>query len=137
MPKDTVSRQDKEAFLSETGYGWGDATSPDMIRFLDDGTVVFAHRLIFHYTVLQMIPGDFGPFDRWCYRDLAGAMQALHDWPQEPPEGYEPVGWHRHPATGRRRLNGDPELEYTDHPSELEARRRLRESLSEDPAAKT
>jgi hypothetical protein len=46
--------------------------------------------------------------DRWCYHDSAAAARALADW-----DGTgEPTGWHRHPATGRRREAGDPLLEY-------------------------
>lgn len=36
--------------------------------------------------------------DRWCYENATDACAALEAW-----DGVgEPVGWHRHPATGRR-----------------------------------
>ncbi|HDZ51431.1 hypothetical protein LCGC14_0113010 [marine sediment metagenome] len=45
--------------------------------------------------------------DRWCYAGYDKAVAALEAW-----DGIgEPEGWHRHPATGRRREEGDPDLE--------------------------
>jgi hypothetical protein len=36
--------------------------------------------------------------NRWCYANEAAAKKALDEW-----DGTgEPVGWHRHPDTGRR-----------------------------------
>jgi hypothetical protein len=43
----------------------------------------------------------------WCYPDYASALAALDAWDGEG----EPLGWHRHPDTGRRRENGDPAKE--------------------------
>lgn len=53
--------------------------------------------------------GDrFGFDNRWCYRDSTSAGKALEAW-----DGTgEPQGWHRHPGSGRRRLNGDATQEY-------------------------
>ena len=48
--------------------------------------------------------------DRWCYHSVAAAIEAAKAWDGVWPEG-EPDGWHRHPATGRRRENGDPSTE--------------------------
>lgn len=46
--------------------------------------------------------------DRWCYHDKLDALRALGAW-----DGVgEPEGWHRHPATGRRRTEGNPATEY-------------------------
>jgi hypothetical protein len=46
--------------------------------------------------------------DRWCYKTRTAAVAAGHVW-----DGTgEPVGWHRHPSTGRRRPDGDPGQEY-------------------------
>lgn len=46
--------------------------------------------------------------DRWCYHDVAAAVAAAHVW-----DGTgEPEGWHRHPMSGRRRVDGDPTREY-------------------------
>lgn len=46
--------------------------------------------------------------DRWCYQDAVSALAALAAW-----DGVgEPMGWHRHPATGRRRPAGNAAREY-------------------------
>lgn len=45
--------------------------------------------------------------DRWCY-ERGKAEAALEAW-----DGTgEPQGWHRHPATGRRRPDGNADEEY-------------------------
>lgn len=46
--------------------------------------------------------------DGWCYESPVMAMMALAAWDGE---GDPPVGWHRHIRTGRRRKDGDPDLE--------------------------
>jgi hypothetical protein len=46
--------------------------------------------------------------DRWCFHGLDAAKAALDAWDGNG----EPVGWHRHPSTGRRRPDGDPAREY-------------------------
>lgn len=46
--------------------------------------------------------------DRWCFHTVAMAYEAFDQW-----DGVgEPMGWHRHPMTGRHRENGDPAKEY-------------------------
>jgi len=54
---------------------------------------------------------DWGYADRWCFADLGKALTALFDWAGKDFEG-EPQGWHRHPDSGRRRPDGDPNQEY-------------------------
>lgn len=49
-------------------------------------------------------------FERWCYHDKPTATAAAQAWLRD--GGTEPTGWHRHPATGRRRPDGDPTKEY-------------------------
>lgn len=49
--------------------------------------------------------------DVWCYPSVPAAIAAMEAWDGEG----EPTGWHRHPATGRRRPEGDPAKEYV-HP---------------------
>ena len=39
--------------------------------------------------------------DRWCYHTRTDAAKALDDWENLEFAG-EPVGWHRHPDSGRR-----------------------------------
>ena len=48
--------------------------------------------------------------DGWCYDNKEGAMQAMAEW--DPFIDPEPAGWMRHPATGRRRPDGDPKREF-------------------------
>lgn len=47
--------------------------------------------------------------DVWCYEAPELALLWAQVW--DGAEDTEPSGWHRHPATGRRRPGGDPELE--------------------------
>lgn len=42
--------------------------------------------------------------DRWCYASVPMALAYAQRWSGEP--GTEPDGWHRHPGSGRRRING-------------------------------
>lgn len=49
--------------------------------------------------------------DRWCYTTMPLAITAALNW-SGPWPGTEPYGWHRHPASGRRRPHGDPAREY-------------------------
>ncbi|RBB38893.1 hypothetical protein DPV79_16055 [Burkholderia reimsis] len=63
-------------------------------------------RLMFTFAIIaDMTPYAYG--ERWCYHSYADAKAALDAWDGEG----EPTGWHRHPDTGRRRENGDPERE--------------------------
>jgi len=49
---------------------------------------------------------DAGYKERWCYDTLLDAIGALRDWDGDG----EPVGWHRHPNSGRRRSKEGVEL---------------------------
>ena len=86
------------------------------LRDLEDGTYLMAKPLLFHWTLIRGVVGDMinEYFDRWCYYTEEQAKQALRDFPDDPPFGYEPEGWHRHPTSGRRRPNGDATREYVD-----------------------
>lgn len=81
------------------------------VRLFPDAVVYTAvRRLLFHYTLILGEIGDVCSYDdRWCYPTEAAAVRAMEDW--EPAAGGEPTGWHRHPKTGRRRIDGDPERE--------------------------
>lgn len=51
--------------------------------------------------------------DVWCYETPIAAVIATTAWIADKPEGTgEPEGWTRHPASGRRRPNGDASAEY-------------------------
>lgn len=58
--------------------------------------------------ILGRMGDEHGYDDRWCYKTQADALRALEAWDGEG----EPKGWHRHPLTGRRRTDGDPDTEY-------------------------
>lgn len=109
MTSGTITR-----YLDRTGLAT-DGVAPSQIRDLGDGTYVMIRPLLFHW---MMVRGDFedliGYFDRWCYADETGARAALNAFPEQPEPSYEPVGWHRHPLSGRRRPDGDPSREYRD-----------------------
>lgn len=55
------------------------------------------HRLLYHWTVHVGVSRT-GYRERYCYYDGAAAIIAFDAW-----DGIDdPVGWHRHPTTGRR-----------------------------------
>ena len=62
--------------------------------------------------VTTPIASPLGYDDRWCYHDVPTALVAARAWMATSfPDG-EPAGWHRHPATGRRRPDGLAHLEH-------------------------
>ena len=67
------------------------------------------NQYLFTCAIITGRNGDLYSFrDRWCYHSEAAALEALNKW-----DGTgEPEGWHRHPASGRRREAGDPLKEY-------------------------
>lgn len=82
------------------------------VRLLPDGVRFAAVMpLIFTSAIITVRAGDMhSTEDRWCYHTEADALAALDAW-----DGTgEPEGWHRHPATGRRRepLVGDAFSEW-------------------------
>lgn len=88
-------------------------TDLGLIRDIGNDEWVMASRLLFHWTLKR---GSFfdtiGYSDRWCYETEELAMEALHAFPVNPSPDYEPDGWHRHPATGRRRTDRTSATEY-------------------------
>lgn len=104
-----------EAYLAASGIRDESGFRPELIRDLQDGTYVMARPLLFHW---MLIRGDFdnliGYFDRWCYSSEAAVLRALAEFPEAPAAEYEPSGWHRHPATGRRRPEGDPTGQFVE-----------------------
>lgn len=85
------------------------AAAPQMVRRLDDRRYVSVMPLIYTQAVIWgYVDDSWGYEDRWCYHDAETALAAATAWNGEG----EPEDWHRHPRTGRRRINGDPEQEY-------------------------
>jgi hypothetical protein len=78
-------------------------------KVIGDGIYAATKPLLFHWTMMIGQIGDkYGYEDRFCFADQELAENALRQWNGEG----EPVGWHRHPMSGRRRPNGDPTKEY-------------------------
>jgi hypothetical protein len=60
-----------------------------------------------HAIITGRIGDMIGIDDRWCYHDKQSAKAALDAW-----DGTgEPMGWHRHPASGRRVAQEDGEYD--------------------------
>jgi hypothetical protein len=70
------------------------------VRQLDDTQYSAIMPLLFTHAIIVGRIGDYSGYeDRWCYGGLSKAQAAHNAW-----DGTgEPEGWHRHPATGRRR----------------------------------
>jgi hypothetical protein len=70
------------------------------IRFINDFEWVAITPFLFTHAIVKGKINDFwGYDDRWCYHSYNSAKEALDKWSFDG----EPEGWHRHPASGRRR----------------------------------
>lgn len=79
------------------------------VKDMGDGFYAAVKPLMFHWTlILGEVGNKVNYLDRWCYETQEGAAAALKNWGGEG----DPVGWNRHPNTGRRRPGGDPDKEY-------------------------
>jgi hypothetical protein len=92
-----LNHVDVRAFYSDAKIA-GDRT-----RLVAIMPLIYTHAIV-------TIADAFGYEDRWCYHDYAAAKCALDEW--DGCSGTEPQGWHRHPASGRRRPQGDASEEY-------------------------
>lgn len=79
------------------------------VKDLGDGRYAGIRRLIFHYTmIVGEIGNEYTYLDRYCYETIVVATAALRAW-----DGTgDPLGWHRHPKTNRRRPGGNPAHEH-------------------------
>lgn len=92
---------------------------PDAVaeRILPDGRRLAVLPLLFGQARLGLgrvvtptgEPED-GFTDIWDYPSVIAAELAMERY--DPDHEAEPAGWHRHPASGRRRPNGDASKEY-------------------------
>jgi hypothetical protein len=99
-------------FLRATGHA---VTDPRQMTVFPDGFYVMAYPLMFHWTViLGHLDDAVGYEDRWCFASRKLALDAVANWPTSGYDAHEPVGWHRHPSTGRRRPDGEAEKEYVE-----------------------
>lgn len=80
-----------------------------------DGRVATVMPLLFLRGLLTVASAEshsIGTYDDgWEYDSASSAVDALHAWNEHGCAG-EPQGWSRHPASGRRRPDGDPDGEY-------------------------
>jgi len=79
-------------------------------RALPDGYEICVYRMMFNWRVCygpQEIPVID---DAYCYPTPEAAIRAASEWNGD---GEPPVGWIKHPMTGRYRHDGDPEREET------------------------
>jgi hypothetical protein len=76
-------------------------------RILPDGREACIYPQLFTHKLVVGLP-EVGWFDdSWCYNTRSAAVDAMNAW-----DGTgEPMGWHRHPSSGRRRAGGDPAIE--------------------------
>jgi hypothetical protein len=91
-----------EEFVADNGYR--------NLEIMPDGRYACILPMLFTHAIIIGDVRGVGPDDRWCYASLNSAIIWLLEWKKRGFEG-EPAGWHRHPATGRRRVNGDPATE--------------------------
>lgn len=78
------------------------------VRPLPGGRYAAIYQFMFTEAIITGKIGDYDSYDdRWCYMK-GHAAEALEAW-----DGTgEPKGWHRHPASGRRRPDGNDIEEY-------------------------
>lgn len=79
-------------------------------RLTSDGREICVYPQIFNTKLIIGKPGLDWYDSNWCYETPGQAIMAAEEW--EPEKEADPEGWFRHPPTGRRRPNGDPEKEY-------------------------
>lgn len=83
------------------------------VKYLTDGRRIDVTPMTYGKGRLHIAPTADALWydDEWCYERLDDAFVAALAW-----DGTgEPVGWMRHPDTGRRRPGGDPAAGYV-HP---------------------
>lgn len=68
------------------------------LRLLPDGRICGVQQLLFHWT-LHIGIDWCGYQDRYCYESKDLAVAAMTAWDGKG----DPLAWHRHPPTGRRR----------------------------------
>ncbi len=85
----------REFLISQCGYR--DVTD------MGDGRWAAIFPLMFTHAIVVGKMGDMNGYDdRWCYHNYEAAHAALTEWQERGWED-EPLRWHRHPMTGRRR----------------------------------
>lgn len=78
-----------------------------MERKLPNGDALTLTRMLFNWRVSIGPAGVWYVDDAWCFPSIEAAVAAFNDWDGEG----EPIGWSKHPNTGRWRPDGDPARE--------------------------
>lgn len=76
-------------------------------RELGDGRTLYLDAMLPGHLSL-CLAHDKWSLERWCYHDHDAAWRAVLGWNGKG----DPEGWYRHPLSGRRRHDSDPEREY-------------------------
>lgn len=79
-------------------------------KLLANGELVAIGKMAFNNGRLFAGISDTGYEDCWCYDSIEKACQSMWNW--DSTKDKEPMGWKRHPLSGRRREKGDPSTEY-------------------------
>jgi hypothetical protein len=89
---------------------WDEQAEGWVVKDAPDGRRVWVVQFAFTAAIIIGPPDAWEYDDRWCYATALLAATCARVWNAAP--GTEPTGWHRHPATGRRRPDGDPKGQY-------------------------
>ena len=90
-----------------------DVDTAEYRRVIEDGYEIAVYRMFgTNWRLCLEDPANLSVLDGWCYSNRAAVLQAAEQWSGR---GDPLDGWHRHPRSGRRRVNGDPATEYV-HP---------------------
>jgi hypothetical protein len=109
MTRRGIAQHFENEFPALAALPWDERAEAWLVA-ANDGVGVWVAPLMFTSAVIVGPVGDHYYDDRWCYTGPLAALDAARAW-GGPWNGGEPTGWHRHPGTGRRREDGDPERE--------------------------
>lgn len=113
MTRAWVRDQFEEMYPELQTLVWDDVADSWLVA-ANDGRGVWVTPLMYTSAIIVGPIGASTYDDRWCYHNARAALDAARAW-GGPWKGGEPAGWHRHPATGRRREGGDPGTEHVAH----------------------
>lgn len=99
-----------EEFVAVPEHLLADEPNAYYAKDLPAGLALWVVPMVVTTRIMIGVPGSGGVDDAWCYHTPGGAILAALAW--DPETEKEPTGWHRHPHSGRRRTNGDPDQEY-------------------------
>jgi len=79
-------------------------------RSRGDGCDLGVTLRMFNTTITVVNDAKLAVYDQWGFETPEKALAALAAW--DGAKGTEPMGWFRHPSTGRRRPGGDASKEF-------------------------